>query len=451
MRGSGSRLEIADDDAGEPNRFLAEPVDCLWVDGAVPLPSRPIQRLFRNHTERAIVDGGRNKGQMLAAFHAAWRDAGDKERYLAQFEEQLIAPVQPLRDHLASTTYVQFERALPKYEHYRRAVLEAMKVKPPRAVAVAGAGRGPLVEACLHAIRDLDLSTVVYAVEKNPNAVVTLHHRNRREWGGRAQVIEADMRSWAPPEPVGLLVSELLGSFADNELSPECLAGAERWLAPDGISIPRRTTSFVAPVFAPRLSSALGDRKPECERPVGITLHRVQLLADPEPCFVFDHPNPIPDHRRFRELSFTAGFDASITGFAGFFEADLFGDIGISTRPSTATPELNGWSTLYFPLSRPVDVKAGGFDPLRLLPGERRPPRLVRVAARVTAPPAAPQPRRAQRGHVALSSTFSSARFARARRSCTTASSGQVPVSSRDARWTKPRSNAARSRLVASV
>ena len=33
-------------------------------------------------------------------------------------------------------------------------------------------------------------------------------------------------------------VSELLGSFGDNELSPECLDGAQRFLKEDGISIP---------------------------------------------------------------------------------------------------------------------------------------------------------------------------------------------------------------------
>lgn len=32
------------------------------------------------------------------------------------------------------------------------------------------------------------------------------------------------------PEPVDILISELLGSFGDNELSPECLDGAQKWL-----------------------------------------------------------------------------------------------------------------------------------------------------------------------------------------------------------------------------
>jgi len=39
-------------------------------------------------------------------------------------------------------------------------------------------------------------------------------------------------------------VSELLGSFGDNELSPECLDGAQRFLKPDGISIPSSYWTF---------------------------------------------------------------------------------------------------------------------------------------------------------------------------------------------------------------
>ena len=38
------------------------------------------------------------------------------------------------------------------------------------------------------------------------------------------------MRGVELPEPVDILVSELLGSFGDNELSPECLDGAMRFL-----------------------------------------------------------------------------------------------------------------------------------------------------------------------------------------------------------------------------
>ena len=45
-------------------------------------------------------------------------------------------------------------------------------------------------------------------------------------------------------------VSELLGSFGDNELSPECLDGAQRFLKPDGISIPSSYWTFSYTYFS---------------------------------------------------------------------------------------------------------------------------------------------------------------------------------------------------------
>ena len=78
----------------------------------------------------------------------------------------------------------------------------------------------------------------MYAVEKNPNAVVTLENLKQEIWGDSVTVISSDMRAWEPPEKADILVSELLGSFGDNELSPECLDGAQKFLKEDGISIP---------------------------------------------------------------------------------------------------------------------------------------------------------------------------------------------------------------------
>jgi hypothetical protein len=54
-----------------------------------------------------------------------------------------------------------------------------------------------------------------------------------------------------------ILVSELLGSFSDNELSPECLDGAQRLLKEDGISIPASYTSFLAPITSTKMLEAV--------------------------------------------------------------------------------------------------------------------------------------------------------------------------------------------------
>ncbi|PSR79042.1 hypothetical protein PHLCEN_2v7229 [Hermanssonia centrifuga] len=57
-----------------------------------------------------------------------------------------------------------------------------------------------------------------------------LQDRQNNEWGDKVQLLYGDMRTLPVPEPVDILVSELLGSFGDNELSPECLDGAMRFL-----------------------------------------------------------------------------------------------------------------------------------------------------------------------------------------------------------------------------
>ena len=50
------------------------------------------------------------------------------------------------------------------------------------------------------------------------------------EWGGAVKILFGDMRQIEVPELADIIVSELLGSFGDNELSPECLDGAGRFL-----------------------------------------------------------------------------------------------------------------------------------------------------------------------------------------------------------------------------
>jgi hypothetical protein len=62
----------------------------------------------------------------------------------------------------------------------------------------------------------------------------SLQEKYRSMWGDKVTLLFGDMRSL--PVPIGeckahIIVSELLGSFGDNELSPECLDGAMRFLA----------------------------------------------------------------------------------------------------------------------------------------------------------------------------------------------------------------------------
>jgi protein arginine N-methyltransferase 5 len=60
-----------------------------------------------------------------------------------------------------------------------------------------------------------------------------LQERKANEWSKEetdVTLVFGDMRISELPEQCDIVVSELLGSFGDNELSPECLDGAMRFL-----------------------------------------------------------------------------------------------------------------------------------------------------------------------------------------------------------------------------
>lgn len=63
-----------------------------------------------------------------------------------------------------------------------------------------------------------------------PNLHISLENLREEMWGEQVEVVSCDMREWVAPEKADIIVSELLGSFGDNELSPECLDGAQRFL-----------------------------------------------------------------------------------------------------------------------------------------------------------------------------------------------------------------------------
>jgi len=89
------------------------------------------------------------------------------------------------------------------------------------------------------------------------------------------------MRVWTAPEKADILVSELLGSFGDNELSPECLDGAQTFLKEGGISIPQSYTSFVAPISSSKLWNEVKNWKDlkHMETAYVVKLHNICSLS----------------------------------------------------------------------------------------------------------------------------------------------------------------------------
>lgn len=260
--------------------------------------------------------------------------------------------------------YEVFEKDQVKYVEYQRAIEKALRnldesiVEP--IVMVVGAGRGPLVQAVLNASCILKKRVKVYAVEKNPYAVNTLQDRVLNEWKGFVTLINEDMRTYNPPEQADILVSELLGSFGDNELSPECLDGAQRFLKqPGGVSIPQSYTSFLAPLQSSKIYNEIRGNRPHdktleniYETPYVVHLANYYQIAPSQPLFTFVHPNwKKATNERFARLKFKAVQNCVLTGFAGFFETVLYDDVMLSINPQTHSADMVSWFPILFPIS----------------------------------------------------------------------------------------------------
>ncbi|KFB42955.1 AGAP009048-PA-like protein [Anopheles sinensis] len=302
---------------------------------------------------------------------------------LEGFDDLLEIPLQPLYDNLDSFTYEIFEKDPVKYIFYQNAIEQALTDRVPEEekdtrttiIMVVGGGRGPLVRAALNASVKADRRVKVYVIEKNPNAIVTLTAHINELWKDRnVELISKDMREFDPPEKADILVSELLGSFGDNELSPECLDGAQKHLKDDGISIPCKSTSYINPCFASKVYNQVRtlERNPHSkdrnvtsrtmEQTYVAYQKNVYHIDNPQPVFEFVHPNRDPDtmdNSRYRTIRFKASLDCVLSGFTGYFDTVLYKDIMLSIHPFTHTKGLASWFSMFIPLTEPVQVRAG--------------------------------------------------------------------------------------------
>ena len=396
------------------------------------------------------------------------------EKYGSGYQDYLQIPLQPLTDNLESMTYEVFEKDPIKYEQYELAIRKALRdwadqgrpTSSPSGkvvVAVAGAGRGPLVTRALQASEAEGVEIELWAVEKNPNAYVLLQRHNIEDWREQVTVVQSDMRSWkgpwrrdasllqdretlrsdgttrtsnkdaleppsSPPisvpqspqsghTPIDILISELLGSFADNELSPECLDGILHLLNPShGISIPASYTAFLTPIAAPKLHADIASRTswdPTApETPSVVWLHAIDYLstasfqppltpspststkdkgsdsskatttpvhpAAPQvptsstpspsptilPVWSFHHapqaqPPPTPlsntHNTRYARLEFPTRDRGVCHGLAGYFESVLYPGVELSTNPNTMEAKSDGMIS-WFPIFFPLKV-----------------------------------------------------------------------------------------------
>ena len=58
-----------------------------------------------------------------------------------------------------------------------------------------------------------EIPVQIYAIEKNPHAVVILKNKQKYIWNDKVTVVATDMREWDAPYKAHIIVSELLGMY----------------------------------------------------------------------------------------------------------------------------------------------------------------------------------------------------------------------------------------------
>uniref|UniRef100_G3MLH5 Protein arginine N-methyltransferase n=2 Tax=Amblyomma TaxID=6942 RepID=G3MLH5_AMBMU len=390
--GLALRLTADIPDESTVRRWLGEPVRCIVLSTSVfvtnkkgfPVLSKAHQSVLHQFFKlnvQLLLDGSchhqhmKHYYQYLDHLFNSQPPGDPLSEFSKGFEDYLQTPLQPLMDNLEAVTYEIFEKDPVKYTEYQKAMFHALKDKGEQVgkdteiiLMVVGAGRGPLVRAALTAAAMADQNVRIYAVEKNPNAVVTLLSQQNDCWKEKVTVVSCDMRDFEPPEKADILVSELLGSFGDNELSPECLDGAQRFLKDDGISIPCKYSSYLSPLQSQKLFTEVAalrekDKHPlsAFEVPYVVRLLNVTQLAEHQHLFTFVHPNKdkIRDNSRYKAVRFKVDDNCIVHGFAGYFDTVLYKDITLSIRPDTHSPGMFSWFPIFFPLKEPVRLNKG--------------------------------------------------------------------------------------------
>ena len=368
------------------------------------------------------------------------------------YQDYLQAPLQPLADNLESVTYEVFEQDPVKYNLYEKAICNALidwRQEGKTAsgsggrvvVAVVGAGRGPLVARALNASATTGVPIDLWALEKNQNAFVMLERHKANTWQNSVQLVHSDMRDWKGPwrypaehqevhvdgdevgpsivsYPIDIVISELLGSFGDNELSPECLDHVLPLLNPiHGLSIPESYTALLTPIATPKLHSDIASiavhdpgtfsaasvvclqkfdylsakshssvKGPDIiQTPSSIEdsppsheyvpskedngENRPYVVKPAQPIVLqawsFHHGPSSPlnktstnqQNARHARLSFELRQRGVCHGLAGYFESVLYPGVELSTNPINQhekSPDMISWFPIFFPLKTPL-------------------------------------------------------------------------------------------------
>lgn len=165
-------------------------------------------------------------------------------------------PLQPTKENLDIAVYNAFEMDQIKYEIYYLAFKSFLNKKKENyhkksvnkeklkiidfvndllmenvlRILFIGPGKGGILKLIIKACQEEKINYAILAIEKNPFVFKLLeNYLNVNKLENQVLLINEDIRKIEMKKFSDILISELIGSFGDNELSPELIASAEKF------------------------------------------------------------------------------------------------------------------------------------------------------------------------------------------------------------------------------
>jgi Ribosomal protein L11 methyltransferase (PrmA)/Arginine methyltransferase oligomerization subdomain len=250
-----------------------------------------------------------------------------------------------------------------RFNAYAEAISRSVRVGD----VVAEIGCGPAVFALLACQAG---AKRVYAIETEDIIDVARQIAAANGFADRIQFFQDDSRKVELPERVDVIVSDIRGVLPlfDGAFASQQDA-RNRFLAPNGVMIPRRDIQKAAIIEAEKAYSKLTSPWKTCvphvelSGPLQLVLntgHNVavkveQLISEPEEWCTLDYMgNPGPDVSG--KLAFRARRNETAHGICVWFETELYEDIGFSSGPESP---VTIYGQLFLPWLEPVMIEEG--------------------------------------------------------------------------------------------
>jgi SAM-dependent methyltransferase len=246
---------------------------------------------------------------------------------------------------------------------YAEAIRLAITAKRTR-VADLGTGTGFLSILCERAG-----ARSIWACDGDAGVIKLARATAKDNSATRVRFVHGHSTALAPPEPVDLIVSEILGHFAGEEHLVESLVDAQRWLAPGGRMIPARVEQWLCPVTGDTVQRGIdvftdhqgvnltAARRIALQNGYVRTLDPRELLDGGRAGQVIDRMSFPGDEasRRHGAAAWTLP-KGPIHGFCLWWVAELWEGVALSTSPLEPATH---WEQVYLPLQQPLMAQAG--------------------------------------------------------------------------------------------